>query len=129
MMQTNRATTLEQARRLTRHAGQWLDLLNFRAHDAAPMFSNSMTTYCDMLDPEASDAARLSACRAMLRHVRRRLEVERLEGEAIYARNRPPDPYGLHWQITPHGATLDAIARLLSDAVAIFEAALDEAAE
>ena len=128
-MQTNRANTLERARSLNRHAGQWLDLINFSAHDAAAMFSSSMTTYHDMLDPDATDLARLSACRAMLRHVRRRLEGERLEGEAVYARNRPIDPYGLHWQITPYGATLDAIARLLSDAIAIFEAALEESAE
>jgi hypothetical protein len=121
MMGTNIPSTLAQARSLTLYAGQWLDLIDFRAHAGAVVFSPSMSTYHDMLDPSATDAARLEACRAMRHQVRRRADVERLDGEATHARLRPVDPYGLRWRTTPDGATLETIACLLSAAIGIFE--------
>ena len=127
-MRNDLTATRAQARCLTCYAGQWLELIHFRAHAAAETFSTSMTTYHDMLDPAASDAARLEACRRMRRQVRRRAAAERLEGEAAHARLRPIDPYGLRWRTTPDGATLETIACLLSAAIEIFEARLDEAA-
>jgi hypothetical protein len=48
----------------------------------------------------------------MHRQVCRRVEVERLDGEAAYARQRPVDPYGLRWRTTHDGATLESIACL-----------------
>jgi len=122
MMGTDMPSTLAQARSLTRYAGQWLDLIDFRVHAEAVVFSPSMSTYDDMLDPSATDAARLAACRAMRHHVLRRADVERLDGEANHARLRPVDPYGLRWRTTPDGATLETIACLLSAAIEIFEA-------
>ena len=121
MMFETQTATLAQARNLTRRAAQWLDLIDFRAHTAAEPFSPSMSTYHDMLDPAATDAARLAACRGMHQQVCRRVEVERLEGEASHARQRPIDPYGLRWRITPYGATLETIALLLSDAIESFQ--------
>ena len=123
-----RTAGLDQARSLTRYAAQWLDLLDFRAHAAAVPFSPSLSTYHDMLDPAATDAARLAACRGMHHQVRRRAEAERLEGEATHARVRPVDPYGLRWRTTRDGATLETIACLLSAAIEILEACLDEEA-
>ena len=128
MMCETQTATLAQARDLTRRAAQWLDLIDFRAHAAAETFSPSMSTYHDMLDPTATDAARLSACRGMHQQVCRRVEVECLEGEATHARVRPVDPYGLRWRTTRDGATLEIVARLLSAAIKIFEGYLDEAA-
>src|SRR6056297_4260298 len=128
MMCKTQTATLAQARALTRRAAQWLDLIDFRAHAAAEPFSPSMSTYHDMRDPAAADAARLAACRGMHRQVCRRVEVERLDGEATHARLRPIDPYGLRWRVTRDGATLETIARLLSTAIKIFEGHLDEAA-
>jgi pyrroline-5-carboxylate reductase len=122
MMFETQTATLAQARDLTRLAAQWLDLIDFRAHAAAEPFSPSMSTYHDMLDPAATDAARLAACRGMHQQVCRRVEVERLEGEATYARQRPIDPYALRWRITRDGATLEAIARLLSTSIEAFQA-------
>ncbi|MHA7849519.1 hypothetical protein [Roseovarius sp.] len=122
MMFETQTAALAQARDLTRHAAQWLDLINFRAHAAAVPFSPSMSTYHDMLDPTATDAARLSACRGMHQQVCRCIEVECLEGEANHARVRPVDPYGLRWRTTHHGATLETIAHLLSAAIEAFQA-------
>lgn len=121
-MGTDRSAKLAQARSVTLYAGQWLDLINFRAHADAVVFSPSMSTYDDMLDPSATDSARLAAYRAMRHQVLRLADVERLEGEATYARLRPVDPYGLRWRTTSHGATLETIACLLSAAIEIFEA-------
>jgi len=59
-MRETQTTALAQARGLTRCAAQWLDLIDFRAHAAAEPFSPSMSTYHDMLDPAATDAARLA---------------------------------------------------------------------
>jgi hypothetical protein len=115
-------------RRATSRAAQWLDLIDFRAHAAAVPFSPSMSAYHDMLDPTVTDAARLAACRGMHQQVCRRVEVERLEGEATHARFRPVDPYGLRWRTTCDGATLEAIACLLLTSIKIFEARLDEEA-
>lgn len=122
MMFETQTATLAQARNLTRRAAQWLDLIDFRAHAAAEPFSPSMSTYHDMLDPAATDAARLAACRGMHQKVCRRVEAERLEGEAIHARQRPIDPYGLRWRTTRDGATLETIANLLSAAIEAFQA-------
>ena len=127
MMGTDRSSTLAQARCLTLYAGQWLDLIDFRAHAGAGVFSPSMSTYHDMLDPSATDTARLAACRAMRHQVLRRADVERLDGEATHARLRPVDPYGLRWRTTRDGATLETIACLLSAAIEIFEAGIDTA--
>ncbi|SFQ47374.1 hypothetical protein SAMN05421853_106249 [Roseivivax halotolerans] len=121
MFETQTAT-LAKARSLTRLAAQWLDLIDFRAHAAAEAFSPSMSTYHDMLDPAATDAARLAACRGMRQKVCRRIAAERLDGEAAFARRRPIDPYGLRWRTTPDGATLETIASLLSAAIESFQA-------
>ena len=125
MFETQTAT-LARARDLTRRAAQWLDLIDFRVHAAVETFSPSMSTYHDMLDPAATDAARLAACRGMHQQVCRRVKVERLKGEAAYACHRPIDPYGLRWRTTQNGATLETIARLLSSAIESFECHLDE---
>ena len=127
-MGTDRSATLAQARCLTLYAGQWLDLIDLRAHAGAGVFSPSMSTYHDMLDPSATDTARLAACRAMRHQVLRRAEAESLDGEADYSRLRPVDPYGLRWRTTRDGASLETIACLLSAAIGIFEVSLDTAA-
>jgi hypothetical protein len=128
MMCETQTATLAQARGLTRRSAQWLDLIDFRAHAGAEAFPPSMSTYHDMLDPAATDAARLAACRGMRQQVCRRVESESLDGEAAYARQRPIDPYGLRWRTTHDGATLETIACLLSAAIEIFEGHLNEAA-
>lgn len=85
-----------------------------------------MSPYHEMLDPAANDAVRLAACRGMYQQVSRRVEAERLEGEAIHARLTRADPYGLRWRITHDGATLEAIACVISAATELFEGHLDE---
>lgn len=117
---------LPYARDLTRFSGQWLELLKFQVHAAAPTFSPSVSRYHEMLDPAATDSARLAACTVMLAAVVRNEQISLLEGEAEYARQRPVDPYSLHWRTTQKGAALTMIARLLSTAISIFEAELNE---
>ena len=112
---------IRRARALTSLAAQWLQLLSFAAHTGAPVFSPDVCHYQSMLDPDASDAARLSACRAMEISVRRRLPAEEMVAEAKRARERPVDPYDLHWRITRQGAALWMIAHLLSAAIRRFE--------
>ena len=119
-MQGSQSTKLAQARALTLYAGQWLDLLDFQTHQSAPVFSPSVSTYHDMLDPKATDADRLTACWTMRQHVLRRVEAERLHGEATYARLRPVDPYGQRWRTTRDGAALQTIASMLSTSIEIF---------
>lgn len=113
--------TPEEARELTLRAAQWLELILFRSHDAAPCFAPNVNVYEHMMDPEATDKTKLAACDTMLRSVLRRLEVEKLQGEADYKNRRPIDPFGLTWRMTQHGAVLTAIAELLSAAIAIYE--------
>ncbi|MRU16502.1 hypothetical protein FDP25_13750 [Roseovarius sp. A21] len=127
-MQGSQSTKLAQARVLTLYVGRWLDLLDFQAHQAAPPFSPSVSTYHDMLDPNGTDAARLAACWAMQHHVRRRAEAERMHGEAAYARLRPVDPYGHRWRTTREGAALETIASMLSSAIELFSSSTNEAA-
>lgn len=119
-MQCGQSTKLAQARVLTLYAGRWLDLLDFQAHQAAPVFSPSVSTYHDMLNPNGTDAARLAACWAMRHHVLRRADAERLQGEATYVRLRPVDPYGHRWRTTRDGAALETIASMLSSAIELF---------
>ena len=125
-MQGSQSTKLAQARVLTLYAGRWLDLLDFQAHEAAPVFSPSVSTYHDMLDPDGTDAARLAACWAMHRHVLRRADAERSRGEATHARIRAVDPYGHRWRTTRDGAALETIACMLSSAIELFGSSLRE---
>ena len=122
MMQSADPTRLRRARDLTRYAGQWLHLLLFQSRPGATTFSTSMCYYHAMLDPEASDADRLAACRAMEAAVQRRRLAEEFVAEAEQAHKMQLDPYHLHWNTTPRGAALWAIANLLGDAIAAFEA-------
>ena len=126
-MQGSQSTKLAQARVLTLYAGRWLDLLDFQAHEAAPVFSPSVSPYHDMLDTNGTDAARLAACRAMHRHVLRRVEAECVQGEATHARLRPVDPYGHRWRTTRDGAALETIACMLSSAIELFGSTIHEA--
>jgi hypothetical protein len=121
-MQSADPTGLHRARELTRHAAQWLQLLGFRSRPGAPTFSKGMCHYHHMLDPEASDADRLAACRAMGPAVQRRRLAEEFVAEAEQAHKMQLDPYHLHWKTTPRGAALWAIANLLGEAIAAFEA-------
>lgn len=127
MMGEEETNGLERARSLTRLAAQWMELMKFRAQASAPAFSPSMSHYHDMLDPAATDPARLAACRTMRECVLRRAHVEDLDGEATYAGLRPVDPYRLHWRTTREGATLWMIGQLLTTAIESFEAALEVA--
>jgi len=126
-MQNSQSTKLAQARVLTLYAGRWLDLLDFQAHQSAPVFSPSVSTYHDMLDPDGTDAARFAACWAMHHHVLRRAKAERLQGEATYTRLRPVDPYGHRWRTTRDGAALETISCMLSSAIELFGSTIHEA--
>ncbi|WP_299821417.1 hypothetical protein [uncultured Jannaschia sp.] len=117
------ADDLARGRARSVEAARWLRLIRYQNHASAPVFSAAISTYADMLDPASTDARRLAACRSMLAGVLRQAAQERLAGEAVHAQDRPVDPYGLEWRITLQGAVLEAIARLLRDAVAAFEAA------
>jgi len=113
---------LDHARELTRIAAQWLRLMRFAAFRGAPVFSPNLSHYHAMLDPAATDAQRLEACRAMHKCVLRRADVEDLEGKATRLQERPVDPYGAEWHTTPEGAALRMIAHLLDCAIRGFEA-------
>lgn len=113
---------LDHARDLTRLAAQWLRLISFTAFAGAVVYSSSVCHYHAMLDPGASDAERLGACRAMERSVQRRVQAENLAAEAKRALHGPVDPYDLHWHTTPEGAALWMIGQLLGAAIRSFEA-------
>jgi len=121
MMENERKNALETARTLTRFAAQWMELMKFRAHASAPAFSPSMSHYHDMLDPAATDSARLAACRTIRECVLRQAHNEDLDGEATYVGRRPMDPYRLHWRTTREGATLWMIGQILTTAIESFE--------
>jgi hypothetical protein len=113
---------LENARELTRISAQWLRIIDFAAFKGAPVFSPSVCHYHSMLDPAATDADRLAACRAMHKCVLRRADVEELEGQSRRLQYRLVDPYQMHWHTTAEGAALWMIAHLLSCAIRGFEA-------
>jgi hypothetical protein len=117
---------LQQARTMAQMAAQWLQLLQFAAHKGAPVFSPSLCHYHDMLDPSASDGARLKSCRSMLQVVERRMVIEDYEGEETQAILRSQDPYGMHWRTTRDGAALWLIANLLTVAIKAFEKCASE---
>lgn len=100
-----------------RMAAQWLTLLRFKSHVAAPVFSPSVSLYHDMLNPKAGEDVRVVACRKMLKLVTSQLPLENKAGDEAYALERPVDPYGLHWRTTERGAALSAIALLLQAAI------------
>ena len=75
-MATQENDLLQQARTTAQMAAQWLQLLQFAAHKGAPVFSPSLCHYHDMLDPAASDVARLkSCCRVALKSETRRVRL------------------------------------------------------
>lgn len=115
---------LERAQDISRRAAQWLVLIRFRAHAAAPSFSTSMSHYHVLLGAESSSAERLASCRTMLTCIHHHLIVEELAANAKFATERRPDPYGAEWKITSRGAVLQVIADLLSEAIREFEDAL-----
>lgn len=114
---------LAMGRKFTQMAAQWLLLIHFKFHAYAPAFSPSVSTYHDMLDPQAADGARVNACRLMLKEVKEQILLEDRKGREAYARLRPIDPYRKHWKTTAHGASLSAIASLLTGAIEAFERA------
>lgn len=114
--------SLDHARELTRIAAQWLIILRFSAFRGATVFSASMCHYHAMLDPAATDAQRLAACRAMRKCVLRRAEAEDLEGKANRLQERPVDLCDAHWHTTRDGAALRMITHLLDCAIRGFEA-------
>ncbi|MTJ04794.1 MAG: hypothetical protein FH759_08905 [Sediminimonas qiaohouensis] len=120
-MQHSNSDDLARARDFTRRAAQWLQLIGFAAHRGAPVFSPSVCHYHAMLDPDATDTARLAACRAMRGCVWRRVQLEEQKGMETWAMQRPSDPYRLHWRTTRDGAALSMIAHLLSAAIGNFE--------
>ena len=117
---------LLRAQEFSRRAAQWLVLIRFRAHAAAPSFSSSMSHYHVLLGAASSDAERLSSCRTMLICVHRQVAAEEMAAQAKFAVERPADPYGAEWRITGRGAVLHVIADLLSEAIQAFESALVE---
>lgn len=120
-MVTPEKDPLQHARTTAEIAAQWLQLLQFRAHKGAPVFAPSLCHYHDMLDPAASDVARLKSCRSMLQVVKRRITIEDFKGEEARAIERSQDPYGMHWQTTRDGAALWMISHLLTVAIKAFE--------
>ena len=113
-MRPGQGSALSRARDLARLAVQWLQILGFAAHAAAPVFSPSLRYYHSMFDPDATDAARLAACRAVRECVLRRARAEDLAGKATYAERGLVDPYGLHWRTTNEVAAFWMIAQLFS---------------
>ncbi len=97
MISGEQRSAVLQARDLTRFAAQWLEPLKFQKHASAPTFSPSVSVYHAMLNPAATDTARMDACVIMLAAVIRKRQISLLEGDAEYARQRTVDPYGLHW--------------------------------
>ena len=121
MMESANTLKRSTARLQAELAARWLYLIRFAAYPGAPVFSPSLCHFHSMLDPDASDDARLEACRAMLPCIQRRLSIEELEGLAKYKQERPVDPYGTAWCTTRSGAELHMIAHLLEVAITGFE--------
>ena len=116
-MQADQERRVRTARLQAELAAQWLHLVRFAAHPGAPTFSPSVCHYHTLLDPAASDPARLASCRAMLACVRQRLPIEDFKGLAKFRDERPIDPYGKVWRTTRSGAELWMIAHLLEVAI------------
>ncbi|MWD27190.1 hypothetical protein E0K89_006865 [Aquicoccus sp. SCR17] len=125
-IEEDKSGRLMRAQEFSRRAAQWLVLIRFRAHAAAPSFSSSMSHYHVLLGAASSDAERLSSCRTMLICVHRQVAAEEMAAQAKFAVDRPADPYGAEWRITGRGAVLHVIADLLSEAIRAFESALAE---
>jgi hypothetical protein len=97
--------------------------MRFQMRPGAPVFSEGLSTYADMLDPASSDERREAACRRLLTAVERQATIEAWKTEDRYVQERLPDRYGVEWKTTLHGAALETVAELLSNAIQEFEAA------
>ncbi|WP_299362717.1 hypothetical protein [uncultured Paracoccus sp.] len=113
---------LAHARAHALDAARLLRLLAFQSHPRAPVFMPGISTYADMLDPDAPDERRLAACHRYLEPVQRAATREQL---SIHA-ERPSEfrnPYGLELQTTQRGYLLELCHRHLGKAVLAFLAA------
>ena len=115
---------LIRARALTILCAQHLCLIGFRSGSDKPILGPAISTYHDMLDPDASDERRLAACRRYQGPIARHAELEELQGDL--SSPRPPDwadPYRLASHTTLRGALLRYIEADLAEAVLNFKAA------
>ncbi|WP_299365569.1 hypothetical protein [uncultured Paracoccus sp.] len=113
---------LAHARADTVEAARLLRLLGFQTHPRAPVFMPGISTYADMLDPDAPDERRLAACHRYLEPVQRAAELEQLSIPP-----EPPsefrNPYGLELRTTQRGYLLELCHSHLGKAVVAFLAA------
>lgn len=112
-MMAGREDLLAEARDLAVKAGGWLAILRFQCRPGAPMFLAGISTYHDMLDPDAADAARCAACACLLPAVDRQVGIETWRAGEALARIPGGDRPGPEWRTTERGAALEAIAELL----------------
>ncbi|MDO5643452.1 MAG: hypothetical protein Q4G26_13840 [Paracoccus sp. (in: a-proteobacteria)] len=96
---------LASARRHVREAGRILRLIRFQTHAEAPIFAPGISTYADMMDPDAEDAARLSACRDLLGPVRCRIALEALTMPKR-RQSKYDNPYGVELATSATGLLL-----------------------
>ncbi len=112
------ADQTRRARTQALEASRWLHIIRFQAHASAPIFGPLISTYHEMVDPDADLTQLLEACRGMLKLVQRQLDNEQIKADSLwYRRDRIDDPYGLAWRTTERGAILGLIQRILADAV------------
>lgn len=116
------ARHLAHARAHTLAAARLLRLLKFQSSPTAPIFMPGISTYSDMLDPNAPDERRLAACHRYVAPVQRAAALEQLSIPA----ERPSefrDTYGLELRTTPRGYLLELCSAHLGTAVVTFMAA------
>ena len=121
MMALDRTIDEPRARRRALEAARWLALIGFRGRPTGPAFSPRISTYHDMVAPDADLPRLLDACRRMRELVARRIVVEQIAAEEIRAGfgwSDLDDPYGLAWRKTERGALLEIVERLLDEALA-----------
>lgn len=106
-------------RRRALEAARCLTVIKFRGRPTGLVFGPNLSTYGDMVDPDAALPRPMEACRSMRDLVARQIVVEEIAAEEIWSgKGKLDDPYALVWRKTERGALLEMVERILAEALA-----------
>ena len=110
---------VQSARLLAQKAAQWLRLLRYQSHSAAPLFSTSTTCRMLLLIDEDQDEERRAACESLVASLERKALFEDLSTDprSLEMYSCPMEDI---WVTSERGAAYGMIAAILRSAITGF---------